>query len=118
MVGALFKGMIATGLGEMEDHFLLERCHVPSRVSVATGAFVILFTTLSASAGHVARFALRGGRELSTALGLLAFSVPGVIIGGRLGPWVASHFPQQRFERGLHALLLLVAALTLVEALL
>ena len=116
MVGALFKGMIATGLGEMDDHFLLERCHVASKVSVATGVFVILFTTLSASAGHVVRFALRGGRELSTALSLLVFSVPGVIVGGRLGPLLTSRIPRQLFERGLHILLLLVAALTLVEA--
>jgi uncharacterized membrane protein YfcA len=115
-LGALFKGMIATGLGELDEDFLLDRCHVPSKVSVATGAFVILFTSLAASAGHLVRFAFTGGQELTNALTLVAFTIPGAIIGGQLGPWVVSRFPQRGLERGLHILLLLVAALTLVEA--
>ncbi|MGB3905652.1 MAG: sulfite exporter TauE/SafE family protein [Anaerolineae bacterium] len=117
-VGALFKGMIATGLGEIDEHFFLERCHVPSRVSVATGVFVVLFTTLSASAGHLIRFTVAGGLELDTVLSLVIFSIPGVIVGGQLGPWLINRFPQQALERALHYLLLLVAALTLLEAVL
>ncbi len=117
-VGALFKGMIATGLGEMDEHFFLERCHVPSAVSVATGVFVVLFTALSASAGHLVRFALVGAQELTTALNIVIFTIPGVIVGGQVGPWVVAHFPLRFLERGLHILLLLVAALTLLEALL
>jgi len=117
-VGALFKGMIATGLGEMDEHFFLERCQVPSVVSVATGVFVVLFTTLSASAGYLVRFALGGAQELATVLSLVIFAIPGVILGGQVGPWIVAQFPQRALERGLHILLLLVAALTLVEALL
>ena len=117
-LGALFKGMIATGLGELDEHFLLERCHVPSKVSVATGVFVVMFTTLSASVGHLIRFALVGGPELSTMLSLVIFTIPGVILGGQLGPRVVSRFPQHALECGLHILLLLFAALTLVEAIL
>ena len=33
-VGALFLGMISTGLGELNGYFLLRRCWVPSRVAV------------------------------------------------------------------------------------
>ncbi len=115
-VGALFKGMIATGLGELDEHFLLERCHVPSKVSVATGVFVVLFTTLFASGGHLVKFALTGGHELATALSLVIITIPGVILGGQLGPWVVSRLPQRALERVLHILLLLFAALTLAEA--
>jgi len=117
-LGALFKGMIATGLGELDEHFLLERCHVPSKVSVATGVFVVLFTTLSASVGHLIRFALAGGSELNTILSLVIFTIPGVIVGGQLGPRIISRVPQRALERGLHILLLLFAALTLAEAVL
>lgn len=117
-LGGLFKGMIATGLGELDDHLLLERCHVPSKISVATGAFVILFTTMSAAVGHLVRVALAGGPDLKTMLSLVIFTIPGVILGGQLGPWVVGRFPQHALERGLHVLLLLVAALTLVEAVL
>ena len=114
-VGALFKGMIGTGLGEIDDHFLLERCRVPSIVSVATGVFVLLFTTLSASLGHLLRFVQTGGTVLSAVLSLLLFTTPGVLIGGQLGPWAATHFPGRAFDRAVHVLLLAAACLALVE---
>ena len=114
-VGALFKGMIGTGLGEIDGHFLLERCRVPSIVSVATGVFVLLFTTLSASLGHLLDFVQTGGSVLNTVVSLLLFTIPGVLIGGQLGPWVAIHSPRRAFDRVLHAVLLLAAGLLLVE---
>jgi len=55
---------------------------------------------------------------LSTVLGLLLFSIPGVLIGGQLGPWVAARFPRRAFDRALHIVLLAVACLALVEAVL
>lgn len=116
-VGALFKGMIATGLGELDGHFLLERCGVPSKVSVATGVFVVLLTTLSAASGHLVRFSQNGG-VLNTVLSLVIFTIPGVILGGQLGPRVINRLPERPLERGLQILLMLVAALTLVEVVL
>ena len=117
-LGALFKGMIATGLGELDEHFLLERCHVPSKVSVATGVFVVLFTTLSASVGHFIGFVQTGGAMLNTVLSLIILTIPGVIVGGQLGPRIISRVSQHALERGLHILLLLFAALTLAEVVL
>ena len=117
-LGGLFKGMIATGIGELDDDFLLDHCHVPSRVSVATSVFVVLFTTLAASVGHLVRLGLGAGHELATLFRLLVFSAPGVILGGQLGPWFTEHIPPRAFERDLHIFLLLVAALTFAEALL
>ena len=76
---------------------------------------MVLLTTLAASLGHLLRFGLAGGHG-STMLSLFIFAVPGVILGGQLGPRLTSHMPQRTFERGLHILLLLVAALTFVEA--
>jgi len=45
-VGGLFVGLISTGLGELGEYFLLQRCRVPSRVSVATSVFVVALTAL------------------------------------------------------------------------
>jgi len=55
-VGGLFVGLISTGLGELNEYFLLQRCRVPSKVSVATSVFVVALTALSASAGHFVGF--------------------------------------------------------------
>ncbi len=117
-VGGLFVGMISTGLGELNGYFLLQRCRVPSKVSVATSVFVVAFTALSASLGHFVRFAQTGPEVLGTVLSIVIFTVPGVIVGGQLGSRVASRVPQGLLERGLGLLFIVVAALTLGEVIL
>jgi uncharacterized membrane protein YfcA len=117
-VGGLFVGMISTGLGELNGYFLLQRCRVPSKVSVATSVFVVALTALSASAGHFYRFSQAGDEVLNTVLSIVIFTVPGVIIGGQLGSRVASRVPQHTLERGLGVLFILVGALTLGEVIL
>lgn len=117
-VGGLFVGLISTGLGELNGYFLLQRCRVPSRVSVATSVFIVALTALTASIGHFVRFAQTGGEVLTTVLSIVIFTVPGVILGAQLGSRVASHIPQKVMERGLGVLFILVAALTLGEVLL
>ena len=117
-VGAVFKGMIGTGLGEIDEHFFLESCQVPSMVSVATGVFVLFLTTLSASLSHLLGFVQTRGSVFNTVPSLLLFTTPGVLIGGLLGPWVAARFPRRAFDRALHIVLLAVACLALVEVVL
>jgi len=117
-VGGLFVGMISTGLGELNDFFLLRRCGVPSKVSVATSVFVVAFTALSAAAGHLYRFIQAGDEVTKIVLSIVIFTVPGVLIGGQLGSRVGSRLPQHTLERSLGMLFMAVAALTLGEAIL
>ena len=117
-VGALFLGMISTGLGELNGYFLLRRCWVPSRVAVATSVFVVAVTALLASTGHFIKFAQAGGETLGTVLSLVIFTVPGVIIGGQIGPLLAGRISQHTLERGLAALFILVATLMIGEIIL
>ncbi len=117
-IGGMFVGMISTGLGEMNGYFLLQRCRVPSRVSVATSVFVVAVTALIASLGHFYQFAEMGGDVLNTVLSIVIFTVPGVIIGGQLGSALTSHISQHTMERTLGVLFILVAALTLGEVIL
>ena len=111
--GALFMGLISTGLGEMNAYFLLQRCRVPSKVSVATSVFVVAVTALVAAAGHFYKFIQTGGEVLDTVLSLVIFTVPGVIIGGQIGSLVASRIPQTVLERSLAILFIFIAILTL-----
>ena len=117
-IGALFMGMVSTGLGEMNGYFLLQRCRVPSKVSVATSVFIVAITALIASTGHFIQFARSGGEALPTVLSICLFTVPGVIIGGQIGSRVASKIPQHTLEVGLAALFILVAVLTLGQVIL
>lgn len=114
-VGALFIGMISTGQGELNGYFFLKRCRVPARVAIATSVFVVAITALVASVGHVVRFVTAGGDTLTTVLSLVMFTVPGVLIGGQIGPWLTSRISQPQLERGLAFLFIAVALLTLWE---
>ena len=115
-IGGLFVGMISTGLGELNGYFLLQRCRVPSKVSVATSVFVVAVTALSASGGHFIRFMSLGSDTLQTVFSIVIFTVPGVMIGAQLGSWVGERLPQKIMERTLGVLFIFVAALTLWEA--
>ncbi len=117
-VGGLFIGMLSTGLGELNGYFLLQRCRVPSKVAVASSVFIVAVTALSASVGHAVKFAQAGDKVLTTVFKLLIFTVPGVIIGGQIGPKVASRISQHVMERALGILFLLVGALILSQVML
>ncbi|MBN1667591.1 MAG: sulfite exporter TauE/SafE family protein [Anaerolineales bacterium] len=114
-IGAMFMGLISTGLGEMNGYFLLQRCRVPSRVAVATSVFVVAVTALTAAGGHLARFIQVGGDSLSMVLSITLFTVPGVILGGQIGSSFASRIPQYLLEKGMGLLFLIVAFITLIE---
>ena len=114
-VGGLFVGLISTGLGELNGYFLMQRCRVPSRVSVATSVFVVAITALSAAGGHLVQFARSASDVLQVVLGIVIFTVPGVIIGAQLGSGVASRVPQRVLELALGVLFIAVAAVTTAE---
>ncbi len=116
-LGALFIGMVSTGLGEMNGFFLLQRCRVPSRVAVATSVLVVAVTALDASIGHAVIFVREGGDYMGAALSLLIFTVPGVIIGGQLGPMVASRISAKLLERSMGFLFVFVGMLMLTDVL-
>ena len=115
-IGGLFVGMVSSGLGELNGYFLLQRCRVPSSVSVATSVFVVAITALIASLGHVYQVAQGGLTGLTTMGNLLLFTVPGVVIGAQLGPELARRVPDRVMEIGLGLLFILTAGLLLVEA--
>ncbi len=115
-LGGLFVGLISTGLGEANSYALVKRCRIPTRVSVATSVAVVAVTAVAASLTHVVDFARAGGDALATVGGLAVFTVPGVVLGGQLGPWVASRVPERHMLPALGWLFLAVAAITLIEA--
>ena len=88
-IGGWFLGMISVGLAELQEYELLVRCRVPSPVAVGTSIFVVVVTVFIASIGHLYNFATSTDSSMLTqVLGIVTFTIPGVVVGGQIGPVV------------------------------
>lgn len=67
---------------------------------------------------HFAEFVRAGGDTMRSVISLVTFTVPGVVIGGQLGPRLLGRLPEQTLIRTLGWLFLIVALLTLAEVML
>ena len=86
-IGGAFLGMISVGLAELQEYHLVGRCRVPSPVAVGTSVFVVVVSVLIASLGHFYHFVTEADSTiLSQVLNIIVFTVPGVLIGGQIGP--------------------------------
>jgi len=88
-IGGAFLGAISVGLAELQEYHLMVRCRVPPPVDVATSIFVVVVSVLLASLGHFYHFATSADSQtLARVLSIVMFTIPGVIVGGQLGPLV------------------------------
>lgn len=116
-VGGTLLGMISVGLAELQEYHLVARCKVPSQVAVATSIFVVVVTVLVASVGHVYGFMDDGGDALQKSLRIAAFTAPGVLIGGQLGPTVQARIDPDKMKVLVSWIFMLVGAFMLTTVL-
>jgi uncharacterized membrane protein YfcA len=115
-MGALFIGMISTGQGEFNNYFLMKRSQLPGKVAVATSVFIVALTAMTVATTHIIKIATINVDQLRTIMSLAMFTVPGVLIGGQIGPMVACRFPHQALTKGIGALFFIVGSLLLYQA--
>jgi len=108
-IGGLFMGLISTGLGEMNGYFLLQRCKVSGKVSVATSVFVVAISALTAATIHLFNFIQAGEDVFNTVLNVVIFTVPGVLVGGQIGASISSRISRELLERSLAILFIIIA---------
>jgi uncharacterized membrane protein YfcA len=104
-VGGFVTGLISAGLPEMVTTQLIVRCRIPPRVAVATSVF-----TLGVAAGAGA---LVHALSATPVWWVVAWSIPGVVVGGTIGTRVAKYVPSDRMELGLGIVFALVGLLVL-----
>jgi uncharacterized membrane protein YfcA len=105
-VGAFVTGLISAGLPEIVTTQLIVRCRIPPRVAVATSVFVL---AIAAGAG-----ALVHALTATPVWYVVAWSIPGVLIGGTVGTRVGKYVPSDLLEVGLGVVFGLVGLLILV----
>jgi uncharacterized membrane protein YfcA len=105
-VGGFVTGLISAGLPEVVTTQLVVRCRVPPRVAVATSVFVL---GVAATAGAVVH-----ALSATPVWYVVAWSVPGVLVGGSLGTRVGKHVPNDLMETGLGVVFALVGVVVFV----
>lgn len=113
-IGGAFVGMISVGLAELQEYHLVAKCKVPAPVAIATSIFVVVITVLVASIGHFYNFIAHAENAiLNQVLNIVIFTIPGVIIGGQLGPLLQKKLPEDIMKIGVSVLFVIVGGFML-----
>jgi uncharacterized membrane protein YfcA len=104
-VGGFITGLISAGLPEIVTTQLIVRCRLPPRVAVATSVFTL---AIAAAAG-----ALVHALSATPVWYVVAWSIPGVVLGGTIGTRVGKYLPSDLMEVVLGVVFALVGGLVL-----
>ena len=84
-VGGFLSGLLSTGIGEVVMPQLVKQGRLPLPVAAATSVLVVIVTVMSASVTHLITLISAGGIS-AVPWNLVCYTIPGVIIGGQIGP--------------------------------
>ena len=97
-VGSFLTGLLGVGIGEVIMPQLVKRNHVPIPVAAATSVFIVIVTIAAASFAQVSQLIAAGGVN-AIPWNLVCYTIPGVIIGGQIGPRLQGKVTQRTMER-------------------
>jgi uncharacterized membrane protein YfcA len=103
--GGFITGLISAGLPEVTTTQLIVRCRLPPRVAVATSVFVLAIAATAGAAVHAL--------AATPVWYVIAWSVPGVLIGGTIGTRVGKYVPSEIMEPALGVVFGLVGLVVL-----
>lgn len=114
-IGAFLTGLLSVGIGEVIVPQLTRR-GVPMAVAAATSVAVVIVTVACASFTLVGQMVAKGGLS-AVPWSLVCYTIPGVIIGGQIGPHLHGRISQRQLDRANGVLFLLIAiAMAIVSA--
>jgi uncharacterized membrane protein YfcA len=92
-IGGFVTGLISAGLPEITTTQLIVRCRLPPRVAIATSVFVLAIAALAGAIVHAL--------AATPVWYVVAWSIPGVLIGGTIGTRIGKYLPSDLMERAL-----------------
>jgi len=108
-IGAFLTGMVSVGIGEVIMGQLVKRHRVPLPVAAATSVLIVIATVTAASLAQVVALIAEGGIE-AVPWNLVMYTIPGVIIGGQIGPRAQGKVSQTTMVRAIALLFALICA--------
>lgn len=98
--GSLLTGFLGVGVGEVILPQLVKRNRVPVAVAAATSVFAVIVTISVASFTQISLLIDAGGLH-AVPWNLVCYSIPGVLIGGQIGPRLHGLVPQRAIEKSI-----------------
>lgn len=98
-IGAFLTGMVSVGIGEVSISQLVRK-GVPIAVAAATSVLVVIVTVVFASTTLFAQLIQAGGWA-AVPWNLLCYDIPGVLIGGQIGPLLQGRVSQHTMRRSI-----------------
>ena len=114
-VGAFLTGLVSVGIGEVIISRLTKR-GIPVGIAAATSVAIVFITILLATTTLVAQLVADGGIG-AVPWNLIVYEVPGVLIGGQIGPRLAGRVSQRAMEKSIGLLFVLLAVAMMSVAL-
>ena len=105
--GAFLTGLLSVGIGEVVVPQLTKR-GVPVAVAAATSVAVVIVTVASASFTLIGQLVREGGLS-AVPWNLVCYTIPGVVIGGQIGPRLQGRVSQRTMERAIGVLFFIIA---------
>ncbi|MFC7210001.1 sulfite exporter TauE/SafE family protein [Natronoarchaeum sp. GCM10025321] len=89
-LGGFITGLISAGLPEITTTQLIVRCRLPPRVAIATSVFVLGVAAIAGAVVHAL--------SATPVWYVVAWSIPGVLVGGTIGTRVSKYVPSEVME--------------------
>lgn len=113
-VGSFLTGMVSVGIGEVIVPQLTKR-GVPMAIAVAASVAIVIVTAASASFTLIGQIISEGGME-AVPWNLVMYTIPGVIIGGQIGPRLQGFVSHRTMEHAIGALFFMLSGAMLLVA--
>ena len=101
--GAFLTGLLGVGVGEVVLPQLVKQCCMPLPVAAGTSVAVVVVTAAVAAVVQFFALAQATGGDVASVVpwALVQWTIPGVLVGGQLAPYLASRsaFSDEQIER-------------------
>jgi uncharacterized membrane protein YfcA len=105
-VGAFLTGMVSVGIGEVIVPQLTKR-GVPVAIAAATSVAVVIVTAVCASFTLIGQLVSEAGMA-AVPWNLVMYTIPGVIIGGQIGPRLQGRISHRSMELAIASLFVIL----------
>jgi uncharacterized membrane protein YfcA len=113
-VGAFLTGMVSVGIGEVIVPQLTKR-GVPVAIAAATSVAVVIVTAVCASFTLIGQLISEGGVE-AVPWNLVMYTIPGVLIGGQIGPRLQGRISHRSMELAIAGLFVVLGLAMMLVA--